>query len=194
MSLECPLDAPVGDDSNPTLTSALATIITILCRPIQRLENAFQQMLTQRSVDAAVGAQLDLLGKIVGQGRAGLTDDVYRRYIRARIATNRSSGKREEVINIARLVVGDVSSSVFVRQEQVATCFVRIDDVAVDGPTMTALVAFLEAAVGAAIRVVVQSAPAAPAAMFKFSGGTPGPGFDNTASPGSGGKLADVRD
>src|SRR5262245_2616348 len=54
-----------------------------LLAPAASLEHALQQLLTERNVNTAIGAQLDLIGKIVGRPRAGVADDeIYRRYIR----------------------------------------------------------------------------------------------------------------
>lgn len=172
----------------------LETLLSVLVTPMQRLENALYQLLIQRTVDLAVGVQLDVLGRIVGQPRGGLIDNVYRRIIRARIATNRSTGKREELLNIAALVISNVSAKLFEQDQANATWFLRVDAVATDGPTMTILTSLIKSAVAAGVRPTVQSAPTTPGGMFKFSGGVAGPGFDNTASLGTGGQLADYRD
>lgn len=177
----------------------LETLMTVLAAPFQRFENACIQMLTQRTVDTAVGVQLDLLGKIVGQGRQGLSDDVYRRYIRARVLTNRATGKREELISIAKLILGSpVGAIVVVRDQSIATVFVRIDGVTVDAATEAALILFLGDAVGQGIRIEVQSSEVLDSGAFMYDDasapGTYGTvGYDNTASPGGGGAYSDVR-
>lgn len=190
------LGFPIGDTLAPDATgNRLETLLAILLRPVQRLENAMIEMLTLRSVDAAVGVQLDVLGKLVGQGRGGLVDDDYRRYIRARIATNRSTGKREELIRIARLIVNDPAAKVYIARQGTATVFIRIDGVACPTSVEVALISFLGEAAALGVRVIVQTGQVAPSLRFKFSGGTPaGLGFDNTIAPGSGGKLDDVRE
>jgi hypothetical protein len=58
-------------------------------------------------LDTAEGAQLDNLGDIVGEPRKGRADDLYRIWIRARIAVNRGNGKVSDVLKVARLVVGE---------------------------------------------------------------------------------------
>lgn len=171
----------------------LETLLSIFAKPAQRLENAMIQLLTLRTTETATGAQLDVLGRIVGQARQGLVDDVYRLYIQARIATNRATGKREELIRVARLIVNDLASIVYIEDQPPAAVFIRIDDVAVTSDTMAALVIFMKQVAALGVRVIVQSNSNAPSVAFKFSGGTAGPGFDNTASPGSGGALSDVR-
>lgn len=64
-----------------------------------------EQLLAERSLDTAVGAQLDGLGQIVGEPRFGRTDERYRTQLRGVIAANRSNGLREEVLNVMRLVL-----------------------------------------------------------------------------------------
>ncbi len=97
----------------------LAAWITSYLEEIQELEDAMWQVVTERWLEkpdgspGAVGAQLLVLGRIVGQVNPGLdiSDPIerenYRALIRARIKVNRSSGKRGQLIEILRLVVGD---------------------------------------------------------------------------------------
>lgn len=153
----------------------LETLLSLLMAPFQRFENAAIQLLTERGVDVAFGAQLDVLGKIVGQARGGLADDVYRRYIRARIAANRSTGKREELIRITRLVLGDNLGKVIVRAQGDAGFILEIQDRATDDATGNALMALLQSAVSDGVRIVVQWNRNLLAQTFRFDAG---PGFD----------------
>jgi hypothetical protein len=70
----------------------------------QNLEDVSWQVFVERWPLTAVGVQLDVLGRLVGQGRGGRTDDQYRLWILARIAVNRSNGKIEELINILEIL------------------------------------------------------------------------------------------
>lgn len=56
---------------------------------------------------AAVGTQLDLLGALVGEPRAGKVDDEYRTFIRVKIKVNRSNGKAEEIYGVLALISFD---------------------------------------------------------------------------------------
>lgn len=165
-------------------------LLTILLSPAQRLENADIDLLTKRFVDTAEGYQLDVLGRIVGQKRGGLADDVFRRYIRARIAANNSNGKREELINIANLVLND-ASVVAVHEEQIATVRVTID-LPQTSTTEAVLVYFLTIAVGVGIRIIVETNTSPIANRFTYSSGS-GNGYDNGLSPGIGGSYTDGR-
>ena len=68
--------------------------------PLQPIEDAFFGMLTLRSINYAVGIQLDKLGVIVGQPRNGLTDEPYRSRIKIRILQNISQGEPDTLIAV----------------------------------------------------------------------------------------------
>ena len=83
----------------------MAALLTIFMNQIQDLEDALFELITDRTIDAAIGVQLDILGDIVGQpDRAGLSDDNYRTIIRARIKVNRSDGHGDQMIEILLLI------------------------------------------------------------------------------------------
>ncbi len=65
---------------------------------IQELEDALFQLFTLRGVDTAFGAQLDLLGAVVGVVRGGLNDTDYATAIRAEILLNVSSGTIQQIL------------------------------------------------------------------------------------------------
>jgi len=153
----------------------LETLMSVLMRPFQRFENATIQLLTLRRVDTATGEQLNVLGRIVGQPRDGLVDVDYRRYIRARVATNRSAGKREDLIRIARLVLNDSAARVHVAREGVATTTITIELAAITAAVATALISFLRDAVAIGVRLVLRYSLSTPATTFRLDSG---PGLD----------------
>lgn len=73
-------------------------------REVQALENAMWETLISRTIDYAVGVQLDTLGRLVGQPRGALTDPQYRVRIRVRIKINSSNGTAKDIIDILRSV------------------------------------------------------------------------------------------
>lgn len=80
---------------------------------IQGLENEVWKVIWGRLLDPAPGQtlraegkQLDVLGKIVGAERDGLSDDDYRLAIRLQIRVNRSFGTAEDLIQVTRLALG----------------------------------------------------------------------------------------
>lgn len=176
--------------------NTIETIISLFMKPFQRLENSAIQLLTLRDIDTGSGFVLDVIGRVVNQARAGLADDVYKRYLRARIATNRSTGKREELLHICRLILGDPAAQIFAQKQFNTTVFLKINNVAVLPSTETALAHFMEQAASNGVRLIVQSCPTVPTSSFKFSGGgrPTGPGFGSAVHPGTGGLLSDMQD
>lgn len=78
------------------LTALAKAVLT----QVQAIEDALWQLFTERWIDTAVGTQLDVLGKIVGEKRLGETDTDYRLRLRARIKTHKSSGTIEDVLGV----------------------------------------------------------------------------------------------
>jgi len=83
-------------------STALRELICSLVSPLDELEAALLDVHYNRWIAATTtGEQLDVLGRIVREQRNGLDDATYLRAIRTRVLINRSSGKREELIDIA---------------------------------------------------------------------------------------------
>lgn len=53
------------------------------------------------AIDAAEGAQLNIIGRIVGEPRGGRLDASYRLALRVRVLANKSNGRTEDLISIA---------------------------------------------------------------------------------------------
>lgn len=85
--------------NKPTLRALLSDYTD----EIQLLENAIWDTITKRLLDNAADAQLDVLGRIVGEPRNGLGDPAYRVRIRVRIRINQSFGTAPDVIAVLRL-------------------------------------------------------------------------------------------
>lgn len=73
---------------------------------VQIIEQFFWDLFYYAMIDNAEDHALDLLGAVVREARQGWEDAEYRRYIRARIRVNKSDGKIEQLIKIARLLYG----------------------------------------------------------------------------------------
>lgn len=72
---------------------------------LEEVEIVIQQMLNERSIDTAIGAQLDIVGRIVNEGRQGRIDPEYRAAIKQRVAL-RFSGTPEDIIEIVLALYG----------------------------------------------------------------------------------------
>jgi len=62
------------------------------------LESVADQVKNERSIDTAIGIQLDKVGAIVGERRLGRLDEEYRRAIRLRTFINTSKGRPSDLI------------------------------------------------------------------------------------------------
>jgi hypothetical protein len=70
---------------------------------IAELETVFEQL--RNLIDQAAGAQLDMLGRIVGQKRLGMNDEDYRLWIDARILLNKSRGIESDMRELLKALI-----------------------------------------------------------------------------------------
>lgn len=94
-------------------------VLTAIVDPLQEADNALWQLATERYLfsDAeigsttvnyqAVGVQLDVIGRIIGLTRSGMTDDDYRAALKAQVRVIKSSGATEEIIAVFYCVEPD---------------------------------------------------------------------------------------
>jgi len=91
----------------------LSGLITSITNRLQEFEDTNWDVINKRLLDYtdrdgnqahAVGAQLDTIGRIVGQGRAGQDDATYLIFIRAKIFLNKSRARHDDVIKVLQLV------------------------------------------------------------------------------------------
>jgi hypothetical protein len=146
---------------------------------VQAIEDATISAILQRALPDAEGAQLDQLGKLVGQPRDGREDEDYRRVIGAKIAVNESQGGREDLIRVARLALLD--SSVRVRLEAYPLPGAEqgiVLEGEVSHEAATDVLAFAKRAAAAGVRVIVESWPDGADGAFRLDDELPGKGFD----------------
>lgn len=156
----------------------IEAFLRALVHPLQSIETVAFQVYTERNVDTAIGAQLDILGRIVGQERGGYGDDAYRRLIRARIAVNRSDGTLEELLTIARLIIDDEDVVVVAEPQYPATIVLKATEAAITAETAGIALDFLQEAAAGGVRVMFEYFTIAP--VFSFANG-PGLGFGDGA-------------
>lgn len=136
----------------------MASIVTALTNQIQDLENAFDQLFTERVIANADGQVLDDIGTIVGQPRLGFDDVRYRSLLLAKIGENVSQGDIERIISIAKLLIGanlvflqeyypagfGLSASADVPSNLINFFYERLDRVDPAGVRLEALICFDE--------------------------------------------------
>ena len=102
-----PLDRLITQYRNkPRLRALLQSYLDEL----EELSVAREQVRVAFRLGDAFGAQLDILGKIVGAARQGFSDDAYEQLIRAYIRAQKSEGKPEDIYAVFRILLdsGDV--------------------------------------------------------------------------------------
>jgi hypothetical protein len=115
--------------------SNLTALLDSWTAQIQELEAVFFDLLEDRTIDNAVGEQLDVLGRIVGEPRSGKDDDDYRLWIKGRISANTSSGTPEDILNLIDLLV---SNTFNINEWFPAAISVVIDDDLTETPSEVA--------------------------------------------------------
>lgn len=102
-----------------------AKFIDLLARQAQDLEDSAQTLLTLPSIDDSEGVNLDVIGQIVEQIRAGFDDVTYRKLLRTRIAANRSSGLPDDIYTVFALLL--VDPTMWILQGGLASFALHID-------------------------------------------------------------------
>lgn len=156
-------------------TNNIKKLLTSLLGPVQDMENALQTLFTERGIDYALGEQLDVLGRVVGQPRNGLEDEIYRRYIRARITANRSKGTINEITRIADLIVYE-DGVIYQVDNQGMACYVIRPYAAISAELAATLLLFEQDATSAGVRVIVEYSSLEPETWFRWD--TTGVGWD----------------
>ena len=140
------------------------------------LEVTLLALLLQRSLSTAVGAQLDVLGRLLDEPRNCLSDPDYVRFLSSKVLVNKSSGTFPELIKIAALIIALPSAFYYVTQEGTATIRLRVSSTTGITDSLAGILFSLErAAASAGVRLVVQWGNVADSALFRFDSG---PGFD----------------
>lgn len=92
----------------------IATGITkAYLKEIQKLEDVLHDLLTQRGINVARGAQLDVLGVFAGETRDNKSDESYRLTILNRLAINNSDGTIPVVLDIIKSLTGTENPTLF---------------------------------------------------------------------------------
>lgn len=147
----------------------LESLLSVLATQTQESEDVYFEVLLERTLDVAVGVQLDALGVIVGQDRDGDLDVDYRRRIRARIFTNRSSGLPNEILNIVRLVLNDATQNVKLISLPPASYEIELGPAAATQAVAADLIAFMRDATAGGVRAFLHYLTAAAASSFELA-------------------------
>ena len=145
-------------------------LIRVLLSPAPELMATMMAVLTQRTVDTAIGEQLDVIGRRVGRPRQGLTDDeIYRRYVRAQIAANGSDGLIDDILTVAELVINDPAMSLVLKNEGAAAFSLEIGGVALSDDVAQVLIRLVLKATSAGVRAIIEYSNVEPSQVGRWS-------------------------
>jgi hypothetical protein len=85
-------------------STRLRSLICALADQADPIEQNLWDVQAYRSIDTATGLQLDRLGLLLGLPREANTDADYRRFLRAKILANNSTGRADTLIQILELL------------------------------------------------------------------------------------------
>jgi hypothetical protein len=105
---------------------------------LQELEDVLWDVINHRLLDpapgetvGAEGVQIDVLGKIVGQPRLGLTDVAYLLAIKLKIRVNRSRGSNVDLLEILRLAM-PLPKAFNYREEFINASYTYVEDISLE--------------------------------------------------------------
>ena len=121
---------------------------------VQEIEVMFFSLIVERYLDNAVGAQLDGIGRVVGEPRNGKNDTDYRTALRGRIIRNRANSRIEDIHTLFGLLLPGFT---FTLTEGTLASFIYQIDGALtpSDPSPEVLDAQLQVAKGAGIRATL---------------------------------------
>ncbi len=149
---------------NPEMQAMIVSWV----RQIQDFETVAFQVIQGRGIDSGVGDQLDGIGQIVGQERAGASDAIYRLRLKARVLLNRSSGTVPQILEIFELLVPDATGLEL--REYFPKSFRLEVEGAVDDATATELENILQEARAGGTHAALITSSTAKINTFTFGG------------------------
>lgn len=162
-------------------------LMSALIKPIQKIEDTLVQMNTLRSLDNAIGQNLDNLGTILGLARfPGDGDTTYRNKLKAKVKLNTSEGEPERIIETFQLFTG--ATQVILHEHYPAEVFIDSDYLIPNQETVDIILGILESVAAAGVRIG-GFVSFDPSESFAFDGPLPGLGFGNESDPLAGGMF-----
>lgn len=87
-------------------SSKLKGLLRSLINPFQEALEHLEKLGVSLYIDKAEGETLDIIGKIVGQERKGMSDEDYRPWLKVGVLLNTNAGTTENVLRIAYILYG----------------------------------------------------------------------------------------
>lgn len=133
----------------------IEAVVSAIAAQAQEIENALYDTLTLHGIDSATGDTLDVVGRIVGRERGGLSDAVYRLYLKGQIRANRSSGTPADILEVFAIVFPGASLSLAEIDFPAGFLLVAFDTDGFTTDELAAAVSFLRRIRAAAIRATI---------------------------------------
>ncbi len=161
----------------------LQLLVTAFTAQGANLDTCLEDLKTERTIETATGAQLTVLGDIVGQERAGLSDELYLAAIRSKIKLNNSSGTIEELYQIVALL--QPTATMRVVDYPPAGFTLRVYGLIFTDESFALLLSVFQKARAAGVRGILEGMWATPSLTFTFDG-TTAQALDNGLWSGAG--------
>jgi len=152
-------------------------LLTAFLNSTQKIEDTFEQLLKERGIDTAIGAQLDIIGLIVGEPRFDKDDDEYRAAIKLRIGINTSDGTEPVVSSLLKQITGATTATFTDVYPAGVKYVLEGSSVFVDPSIVGELRNILAATITAELQVVKFITP-----PFVFENDPTGEGFSDTST------------
>ena len=146
----------------------IAALLNVFTLSVQDLEDTEFSLFTDRILPNAVGEQLNVIGRIVGQPRLEADDPTYRLRLAARIAANRSRGVPGDIYRVFFALLGSAAELQII-PEFPAGFDLRINNPAVDPAVVPLLSGFLKDSRGAGIRAILEWFETSETDTFSFA-------------------------
>ena len=159
-------------------------ITEVIAEQLQDLNDVFYQLLTERSLNAAVGEQLDVLGRILVLPRNGEIDVDYRRLLKAKAGINASTGSPATMIPILKLV----TDSTYVGLQEISATPATVSAVVNGNDIANQSLELLEQIAAAGINLTILSSYGDD--TFGFEGSYNSGGFGEDTDANEGGAFA----
>lgn len=188
MSTIAPADLSAGANADLPAQYASTSVLDLtqaLLSRLQTVDDVARQLQAGMALPDAAGAQLDILGALVGQPRmggaypAGESDADYRQKIAAAILRNRSGGTVPDLIAVVKALLSDLSPTVIVTQAGTAAFALTVlVSAPLDAEQLAALSSFVQAAKAAGVGTTIYPS-AAPTFAYAGFPDPPFSGYDN---------------
>lgn len=167
----------------------LGIILDALNAQTQALADVFWALFTERDLENAEGEQLDVIGRVLKEPRAGFADSPYRERLRAKIRVLRSSGGPLDILKIFKQLLP--ANTIFFSSIGGASFVLELGTI--DTAFLSIYQGFLRQAKSAGINGQINFSGADEADLFTYdnTSGTylVGLGYNDTAGSGGGGEY-----